>query len=572
MNAKLWSLVLLLVVLSAMSDGHEFRSSIPTPLEDTNAYVCPPSASGRVMYDGHTGSYTKYPGAISYGVIDSRYFSAHGYVSFALAGFPDSAVMISVRLWYYQYEHDSYGGGLPSTSVVLIPDVNAPAQQLFQDISNGTVVDTRAYTGEGWVVRSFNSAGLAAVDSCIRVGDAIDIGINGGGCAYGAAYGAGPFDPRRAYLEVRYTTAAQYSDVVAIDALFGSNPYAVGDSVVAVSRFLNTGNRAALGFLILTSLSGVVDTVDVDSLAPNETLRVRAVFPPRTAPGSIKVTACSRVTSDWCPHNDTAVATTYVFPQGTRSAECFELDYTPSFPPSGWLVYNGGDTSTWHRGGPADRYAHSGDFYATCARSDRTEDWLITYGLSPNSSTADTVGVFFSTPYSWCYPQVWALGSQNTNDILGLLLDTVIQTQGWCEKHIGLDQLDGRTVFVGFRNCATAGGPLCLDDVWFTSERASAIEEPASARTPALKISLGQNPITGDRVVVRYHTPNPLPLTVEVADVLGRTVARQRLPATSGRGQFDLAARNWPAGAYFVRVTSGAASASVKCIVRGRNP
>jgi hypothetical protein len=561
-------LVLLLAALVIPSGGHELRSPISSLLEDTNAYVCPPSASGRVMYDGHTGSCTKYPGAISYGVIDSRYFSAHGYVSFGLAEFPDSAVLVSVRLWCYQYEHDSYGGGLPSTSVVLIPDVNAPAQQLFQDISNGTVVDTRSYTGDGWVVRSFNSAGLATADSCIRGDDAIDIGINGGGCAYGAAYGAGPFDPRRAYLEVQYTTTAQYSDVVAIEVLFGSNPYTVGDSIVAVSRFRNSGNRAALGFPILTSLNGVVDTVDIDSLAPNETLNIRAAFAPMTAPGSIKVTACSRIPSDWCPHNDTAVATTYVFPYGTRSAECFELDFTPSFPPSGWLVYNGGDTSTWHRGGPADRYAHSGDFYATCARSDRTEDWLITYGLAPSSGTADTVGVFISAPYSWCFPQVWALGSQNPNDIIGLLLDTVIQTQGWCEKHIGLDQLDGQTVFVGFRNCATAGGPLCLDDAWFTSERVPAVEEPTTGLTPVLKLTLGQNPVTGDRVVIRYRTPTPGPLLVEVADALGRTVARQRLPIAPGSGEVGLATGNWPTGAYFFRVRVGAASAATKCIVQ----
>ena len=575
MTVLLWPLVVLLLAMpeSSVSGDATCRPPPREFLNDTNLYVCPPAVSGRVMYDRLQGFYTKYAGAISYGVYDSRYYSAHGYVSVDLSGFPDSANCLSARLLYYQYAHDDISGGhyLPNTSVVLIPDVNVQPEQLFLDIGHGAVVDAERNTPDGWVARRFNSVGVAAVDSCIRSDDTIDIGIYGGSTAYGAAYGAGSYDPLRAYLEVRYSTSASYCDVVALDAAFDSFPLAVGDSVVVVGRFTNTGNQTAYALPLIASCTGTTsDTVIIDSLAPDDTIDVRTALPPAVAPGTASLVLCSDVQGDWCRHNDTAAATTYVFPHGTRSVECFELDGTPSFPPSGWRVCNGGDTNTWHRGGPADRYAHSGDFYATCERTDATDDWLITCGLSPNSSTADTVGVFFSTPYSWCYPQVWALGSQDPYDALGLLLDTVIKTQGWVEKHIGLDQFDGQAVYVGFRIYSSNGGPLCLDDVWFTSERAAAVEEPTKGPTPGLRLSIGQNPVTGNSVVMRYQTPKAGPLLVEVINASGRVVARQRLEMALGGGQVVFRTGGWPSGAYFFRVKAGGSSATAKCAVQRR--
>jgi hypothetical protein len=448
---------------------------------------------------------------------------------------------------------------------MLIPDVNAPGQQLFQDISNGTVVDTRYYTGDGWVVRSFNGAGLATVDSCIRANEAINLGINGGGYAYGAAYGVGSYHPLRAYLEIHYSTTASYCDIVAVEAAFDSFPLVVGDSVVVVGRFTNTGNRTAYTLPLIASCTGTTsDTVIVASLAPDDTVSVRTALPPALAPGIASLVLCSNAQGDWCRHNDTAIRSTHMFPRGTRSAEDFELEHSPSFPPAGWVVSNGGDTNTWHRAGPGDRYAHTGDFYATSYVDD---DWLISYGLSPNFTTADTVGAFVLRPNTGCPVQVWALGSQNPNNVLGLLVDTVIQALGWHDLRIGLDQFDGETLYVGFR---TSGGWLCLDDVWFTSERVLAVEEPTQGPASGLRLSLGQNPVTGNSVVIRYQTPKAGPLLVEVIDASGRVAARQRLEMALGSGQFAFLAGGWPSGAYFVRVKAGAASATAKCVVYRR--
>jgi len=569
----LWPLAMLLLAMPEVTVSGD-AACRPPPREfrpDTNVYVCPPVASGLVGRDIRGPTYTKSQGNVCYGVVDPRYYSIHGYASFDLSGFPDSADCVSARLLYYQYTHSGFAGDTspPNTSVVLIPDVGASAQQLFGDVSNGSVVDPRRATPDGWLVRSFNSAGLAAVDSCVRANDAIDLGISGGTCAHGAAYGVGPYHPLRAHLEVRYSTTESYHDIVALDAAFDSFPLVVGDSIVVTGHFTNTGNRTAFAVPVYASCTGTTGASSiVDSLAPDETVRVRVALPPAAEPGIASLVLCSDVQGDWCRHNDTAIKSTYVFPHGTRSAEDFEPEHSPSFPPAGWVVSNGGDTNTWYRAGPGDRHAHAGEYYACCSG---TEDWLITYGLMPTTGRADTVGVFVSSkPGRWCYPQVWALGSQDPHDPIDLLLDTVVEEAGWHELRMSLDRFDGRTVHIGFRALHTSD-PWCLDDVWFTSERIPSVEEPPGSQVSGPRLALGQNPVTGDKVVIRYQLPNSGPLLVEAIDALGRIVARKRLPTAASSGEVNLTTDRWSGGAYFFRVRVGASSATAKCVVqRGR--
>jgi hypothetical protein len=564
----LWPLAMLFLTMPevTVSDDAVCRPPPREFLSDTNVYVCPPAISGRVVWTDVLGGYTKYPGAIGYGVYDSRHFSAHGYASFDLGDMPDSIDVLSVRLWYYQYDHGRSfeGDTTPWTDLTLIPDANAPAQQVFRDISNGVVIDTLLWTPNGWAVRPLNSIGVAAVDSCRVRGESLNLGVRGGWCCPGAAYGAGPYHPLRAHLGIQYSTTSSYCDVVALDVTFDSFPLVVGDPIHVTGHVVNTGNQTALAVPVCVSCTGTAgDTFMVDSLAPDETTCIRLSLPPVAQPGIASLVLCSDVQGDWCRHNDTAIKSAYVFPDGTRSAVDFEPEHSPAFPPLGWFVSNGGDTNTWYRAGPGDRYAHTDGYYATSVGND---DWLITYGLAPRAGVADTMGFFMSASGGL---QVWALASQDPYNTIGLLLDTIFAA-GWLEVRVGLDQYDGRSVYLGFRTYAH--GRACLDDIWFTSERVPAVEGPTSGQTPALKLGLGQNPVTGNRVVILYQTPNPGPLLVEVADALGRTVARQRLPIALGSGQVYLATHNWPAGMYFFRVKAGAASASLKCVVHRRNP
>ncbi|QXD13817.1 T9SS type A sorting domain-containing protein [Rhodocaloribacter litoris] len=71
-----------------------------------------------------------------------------------------------------------------------------------------------------------------------------------------------------------------------------------------------------------------------------------------------------------------------------------------------------------------------------------------------------------------------------------------------------------------------------------------------------------------DHATVAYRLPAPSPLTVEVFDVLGRRIWRERLPVqAAGRGRYVLHARAWPAGRYFVRLTTPHGAQAVRPVV-----
>ena len=561
LTALLWPLTVLLLAMpkAGVSDGAALRLHPREFLNDTNSYVCPPAVSGRVRrrYDD---SYTKHPGAISYGTYDVRIFSSHGYASFDLAALPDSIEVLSARMCYYQYKHGSFGIYPPLTDLTVIPDVNAPAKRLFNDIGNGLVVDTLQYTPDGWVVRPFDSIGLAAVDSCRMRGQSINLGVRGGKCIDADAYGAGPYHPLRAYLEVQYSTNMSYSDVVAVWAGPGSFPLTADDSVVVAGRFTNTGNLSAYDIPTYLYCNGPVgDKTVIPALAPGETTSVRVALPPAGEPRIESLMVCSDAQGDWCRHNDTALGSTFVFPHGTRSAEAFEPEYCPLFPPPGWVVKGSG---VWQRTGPVYLSAHSGEHHVAGSGYNSR---LITYGLSPNSSTADTVGLFFSTPDSWCEAQVWALGSQDPSDTLDRLLNTTIQTGSWHEFHIGLNQFDGQTVYIGFRSSVFTGSPLLLDDVWFTSERAPGVEEQASLQMPSLLIA--PSPARRGRVQLSYQLTEPGSVDVTVSDILGRIVYNERVTANAGGGAAQLDCRHLAAGVYFVSLRSTTITARRKFVI-----
>jgi hypothetical protein len=571
----LWPLaVLLLTVPEVSAQGDAARR--PPPREyfpDTNVYVCPPSVTGRVeCTHGPLEGYGKIPGDIAYGTGDVRYRASHGYASFDLGEMPDSIEVSRVELRYYQYY--SYkqfvGGGLiPQTTLRLVNDVNSSAYTLYVDCGSGPVIDPEQLTYNGWVARPFKGSGLEAFDSCRVRGESINLGLGGGYCAPGGAFGVGPYHPTRAYLEIQYSTNASYCDIAALDAGFDSFPLVVGDSIVVVGRFTNTGNSTAYAVPVCASCTGTTgDTIIVDSLAPDDTTSVRIALPPAAEPGIASLVLSTDVQGDWCRHNDTAIKSTYVFPHGTRSAEDFEPEHSPAFPPPGWFVSNGGDTNTWYHGGPGDRNAHSGDYYAACGGYGQTDDWLVTYGLSPDSSTADTVGFFLSavTSSSWCKAEVWAIGSQDPGDTLDMLLADTLRAGGWREYRVGLDQFDGQVVYIGLRSAVTTGVPLQVDDVWFTSGRVPGVNEQTSLGAP-LGLTLFPNPAPRGPVRLSYPHVGSEPVEVEMCDILGRVVSSQRVSISAAGGAGEMDCWNLAAGVYFVSLRSGAIAARSKLVV-----
>ena len=542
---------------------------------DTNAYLAPPASTGRVMYNGHENTYTKYYGNISYGVYDSRYFSAHGYASFDLGAFPDSADILSAEVCYYQYDCGSLGGGTPNTDVVLVPSVNIGAEQLFSDIEHGIALTGRYNTANGWIVRSLNSTGVEAVDSCRRRGEAISLGVRGGWCPYGAAYGAGPFHPERAYLSVTYATAMPYCDVVALGAALDSFPCVVGRPTLLSAWFTNTGNQTAYGIPVYAICNGAaLDTLLVDSLPPNDTVRVGMEFPVSEEPEVLQLHVVCYLPLDWCRHNDTVVFSTYAFPGNTRHAEGFEPVYTPSFPPAGWAIHNGGGQSTtWELNELADRYAHTGRHYAVCGDDNTCDDWLITYGLAPRAGIGDTVGLFFrsrSYYYHHDFLHVWALGSQNPHDILGLLLDTVCQSTSWGTARLSIDAYDGQVVYIGFRKYFSGRPGVCLDDIWFTSERAVGIEDiSGSMPWSEVHLEVAPNPVARPHAAaIQYWLPREGTVMVTVTDVAGRVVERQSVPQAPKNGVLPLNVGRMAAGVYLVTLRAGTRSVTSKLVVQ----
>jgi len=197
-----------------------------------------------------------------------------------------------------------------------------------------------------------------------------------------------------------------------------------------------------------------------------------------------------------------------------------------------------------------------------------TGDWLVTYGLSPDSSSADTVGFFLSaaTAGSWCKAQVWALTSQNPSDTLDVLLEDTLRARAWREYRIGLDQFDGQVVYIGLRNPVPTGVPLQVDDVWFTSERVpGGVEEQASPQMPSLLIV--PNPARRGRVQLSYQLTEPGPVDVAVSDILGRIVYGERVTANAASGATQLDCRHLAAGVYFVSLRSIAITARSKLII-----
>lgn len=545
------SLLLALVIsLPAVWGTVASASAVPAP--DTNIYAAPPSATGGVGYDARAGTYTQYPGDILYGVYDSRYYSSHGYASFTLSGRPESASVVSAQLRYFQYDCGSLGGGTPYTGITLIPSTGGSAQQLFDNIANGTVASPGMTTPNGWVVRELNQAGINAVDSCWQRQQVICFGVAAGGSPEGVAYGRGEFRPDRAQLAVRYATSATYSDIVAVGSDVFPSPAVVGSPMSFPCTFSNTGNGTASNFRVVASIDGTpADTVAVDSLGAGETTAVVLTIPARSVPAFVTLRAAALLAGDWCTHNDSIRRGEMVFPAGTTSAEGFEQEQSSAFPPPGWVIQNDGDSATWQRNSArAERDAHSGGFYAFCPDADVCEDWLITPGLCPSQERTDSIGFFFR-PHEYYSEllQVWALSQPDRFYAFDLLFDTLIAAPAsWAPAQISLDRFDGQTIYVGFRKYCSDRGGVRLDDIWFTSDLLPGVTEDQVRPAPAL---LGVMPtvVVSNRAMASF-APAVVHRRMRLYDALGRSTRDMVVAPGIGCAWLDLA--GMPAGTYTV--------------------
>ena len=129
--------------------------------------------------------------------------------------------------------------------------------------------------------------------------------------------------------------------------------------------------------------------------------------------------------------------------------------------------------------------------------------------------------------------------------------------------------LGGRAVYAILAATTDAGPWLGVGTdagLFETGPFVVAAETPSETLAAALAVTTSPNPARGPRTV-RIDGAGDDPVTVDVFDLLGRRVARLGEHASAG-ARLDVAwdASALPPGVYVVRVTAGAASASVRAV------
>ncbi len=177
------------------------------------AYIQPTIIGYIEEMDDGTPSYSRFTGVMRYGLYSSPsgVGTDHAFLKFNLDSLPDSCVITSAELSYYQYEHTA---GLPVVDLRLVRDPTAqPPHDAFFGIVNGRVVASAGPSPDGWATWHLDSVAGPLLDSCHGVG-VVSFGIHWSGppgdTFLGTAYG---YDSSSApYLHVVYTPAGVSED------------------------------------------------------------------------------------------------------------------------------------------------------------------------------------------------------------------------------------------------------------------------------------------------------------------------------------------------------------------------
>jgi hypothetical protein len=583
----LWPLALLFLTtpgVAGRSDSPAVRPDNPT------VRVCPPAASlgtaSRHFASVDTFHYTEPPktsgsvttssrryGDLRYGYFDWRQggtYHAHGFAGFDVGEIPDSAVLLAVRFCHYQYAVN--GTQSVHTTVVAVPHFPAQDDSLHWLIEYGMPISGTASSTNGWNRRDLTADATAIVDSCRRTKERVCLGLREEyDWGEGTSFGMGGWSPERVFLELDYTTASDFSDIVAVSLAPTSPFYRAGDPQGIAGFFRNAGNQVAHNIPVRFYRDGVAyDSAVIAGLAPGESSLMTAVLPPVSSSGAVKLGMCSMLANDWCRHNDTADFTAYVFPAAATLGEYFEGGDSIPFPPEGWATFHvQGPSSRWSLQPWIDRRAHTGRYHAFCSGASGlpSDDWLISPGLIPRPGRADTVGFFYaSNPIEADSLHVWALGGQDPADTLEELCLMQAQT-AWQEKRLSLDSFDGQTVHVGFRkNSHSWGGRgVSADDIWFTSDLLPGVQEQASLQLPTLLIT--PNPASR-LATLSFNLARAGPVQVAAFDATGRRcVVLHSGQLTAGAHVLPIDTRRLANGVYFLRLEVGAATHSTRLVV-----
>lgn len=128
--------------------------------------------TGHVM--NSSGSYSKHNADMLYGKgpPDSKW---QGWTKIDLSGVPHNAVIVSTSFRYFVVSQSDPPPATSITHVACDPET-ADAATIWNDITTGTVISPESTTGDGWVERPLNDAGVAALQASLAQ-DWMAIGI-----------------------------------------------------------------------------------------------------------------------------------------------------------------------------------------------------------------------------------------------------------------------------------------------------------------------------------------------------------------------------------------------------------
>ena len=130
-----------------------------------------PTTTGRVsiFYDHDRTYYYKDYGYMWYG--EDYYIHTlsvyDAFLKFSLDSLPDTCIILSAELAYFQYEHNE----LPDVDIKLIGDPEPQsADGLYSEIESAPAITPVVTLQDGWMTWAFDTAALSLLDSCRETG------------------------------------------------------------------------------------------------------------------------------------------------------------------------------------------------------------------------------------------------------------------------------------------------------------------------------------------------------------------------------------------------------------------
>lgn len=487
--------------------------------QDVVVEAYPPNtsfATGRVTWTGGT-NYGKYSGTIEFGT--SVAGTHRGFIKFDLSGLPSGIQVTEVVLGYhcfYRYANR------PSTAVraLSVDPVTANAPSLWSAYASGTVVADSVTHDTGWVYRTLNAAGAAAVQAGLSQGW-VAFGLEewNGVLNYGGRADAYNSSLRPVLL------VGFIADIDLAVAACGplSYPLVEGESETLYVDVANAGANTVSGArVVLMRDSVTVDSVLLPALLPGTQVRRSFVQQlPRSGGNRVNYRFIARKEGDANPQNDEGGYDDWTFIRGTWWAEGFDL--APSFPPPGWAVINADNGMyTWGNGTPAT--AHAGTGHGRCPNETglRVDDWLITPPLFLTPGYQDSLALFLRTLAGTGNDtlQVWIMNGPNPVDTVSRVATYIFASTLYFERHIGLHDWSGQTVRIGLRKRSRSSNSLLVDNVsMLRRPRIDAAAEALVAPTGDIRLPVSERP------AVRVRNLGVAEATLSLRTVIRRGLA-----------------------------------------------